>query len=196
MQAGKKNLIAAIFALLIFSAGVTGGYIYFTDRFASVQIRQAASQPWQPEKQDGDFSFIRVYYPSGGRLVMEERRVQRKFSLISVAEAAAEEFLKGPVTAAMTNTGKSDIPEGTRLLGIYQGSDGIVYVNLSDEFRRNFQGDALTEFLLLKGMYESIISNVQGADNVKLIVEGKEIESIGGHIYSMYPLKDVVQEVR
>ena len=86
------------------------------------------------------------------------------------------------------------IPPGVKVLGLYQGSDGILYVDFSDELRRNFQGDAAAEFLLLRGLYESIISNVKGVDDVKVLIEGKEIESIGGHVLALYPLKATVGE--
>ena len=121
---------------------------------------------------------------------MEERKVQR-LPEGSLVEQTVKEFLKGP-----SNTGKSVIPPGTRVLGVYLGSDGILYLDLSDEFRRNFQGDALTEFLVLKGLYESIISNGEAIDDVKLLVEGKEIESIGGHLFALYPLRSTVEEAR
>lgn len=173
-------LWAALF-LLLFAAGIAGGYIYFSKKTEDKQIAVTESQA---VPQEGDFSFVRVYHPSEGRLLMEERKVERRFNMLSVAEAVIGEFLKGP-----SNLGKSDIPAGTKLLRIFSGVEGVLYIDLSDEFRRNFQGDALTEFLLLKGLYESIISNVQGIDDVMVIIEGKEIESIGGHINSLYPLK-------
>jgi len=67
-----------------------------------------------------------------------------------------------------------------------------LYVDLSDEFRRNFQGDVLAEFLLLKGLYESLISNEQEIQDVKILIEGKEIETLGGHLLLTYPLREMV----
>jgi spore germination protein GerM len=84
------------------------------------------------------------------------------------------------------------LPRGARLLGIYKGTDGMLYIDLSDEFRRNFQGDVFAEFLLLKGLYESIISNIQDIQDVKILIEGKETETLGGHFFLLYPLKDMV----
>ena len=86
----------------------------------------------------------------------------------------------------------SSIPGDSRLLGVYKDTDQILYVDLSDEFRRNFQGDVYTEFFLLKGLYESLISNVPDIQDVKVLIEGKEIETLGGHLYLLYPLKDIV----
>lgn len=142
-------------------------------------------------KEADDSSFVKVYFPSEGRLIMEERKVKRMGSVTVSAEEIVEEFLKGPL-----HREKSEVPHGAKVLGLYFGTDGILYVDLSDEFRRNFHGDALSEFLLLKGLYESIISNVAGIDDVKILIEGKEMESIGGHLFALYPLKNTLTEVR
>jgi spore germination protein GerM len=188
MQGNKKRILWVLVFVLLFLGGIAGGFLYFSRSFGQKPI---AATALPEEKQGEDFSFIRVYYPSEGRLVMEERRVKRPGSLSAMAEETVKEFLRGP--SALT---KSDVPTGTKLLGTYSGSDGILYVDLSDEFRRNFQGDALTEFLLLKGLYDSIISNVTGIDDVKVVIEGKELESIGGHLFALYPLKNGLIEAK
>ncbi|MEK7741573.1 MAG: GerMN domain-containing protein [Nitrospirota bacterium] len=134
-----------------------------------------------------DMFTLRIYYPAGGRLQMEERKAQKKTIQMTVAEAVISEFLKGPV-----NVSVSEIPKDTKLIGLYRGDDGMLYVDLSDEFRRNFGGDAAAEFLLLRGLYESLISNVYDITDVKILIEGREMESLGGHLYLSYPLKDIV----
>lgn len=188
MPANKNKILWVLVFFLLFLGSIAGGFFYFSKSFGPKQI--AAPAP-QEERQGDDSSFIRVYYPSGGRLVIEERRVKRQDSLPAMAEGIVGEFLRGRSAAP-----KSDVPEGTKLLGAYSGSDGILYVDLSDEFRRNFQGDALTEFLLLKALYDSIISNLTGVDDVKVLIEGKEIESIGGHLFALYPLKNIIAGAR
>ena len=106
---------------------------------------------------------------------------------MDIADATVEEYLKGP-----RDKEGSVIPKDTKILGIYRGADKILYINLSDEFRRNFQGDVMAEFLLLKGLYESLISNIDDIQDVKVLVEGKELETLGGHLYLRYPLKEMV----
>jgi hypothetical protein len=68
----------------------------------------------------------------------------------------------------------------------------MLYIDLSDEVRRNFQGDALSEYLLLNGLYESLVSNISDFQDVKILVEGRELETLGGHIYLKYPLKNIL----
>ncbi|MBI4683919.1 MAG: GerMN domain-containing protein [Nitrospirae bacterium] len=171
---------------MLFAAGIAGGYFYFSKKFPQQPSPSGEAVQGITNITDDLFT-IRVYYPVEGRLQMEERKVQRKPVSMAVAEEVVAEFLKGPA-----NVKVSEIPKDTKIFGLYRGDDGILYVDLSDEFRRNFTGDAIEEFLLLKGFYESLISNVQDITDVKILIEGKEMENLAGHIYLIYPLKDVV----
>jgi len=184
MQRFMKKPYSIVLLAVLFLAGVVGGYLVFMKIF---------SQEMSPEDADeslimqGDLFSLRMYYPVNDRLLMEERKLPRRTAQLAIAEAAVEEFLKGPAGGVI-----SAIPSDAILLGLYKDTDQILYVNLSDEFRRNFQGDAYTEFFLLKGLYESIISNVPDIQDVKVLIEGQEIETLGGHLYLLYPLKDIV----
>lgn len=184
-MASKKYLWIPVF-LLLFAAGMTGGYFYFSKKFPSQALPTKETEEKIGRAIENMFT-LRIYYPAGGRLQMEERKVQRKTIPMTVAEAVISEFLKGPV-----NVSVSEIPKDTKLIGLYRGDDGMLYVDLSDEFRRNFGGDAAAEFLLLRGLYESLISNVYDITDVKILIEGREMESLGGHLYLSYPLKDIV----
>ncbi len=184
-MASKKYLWIPVF-LLLFAAGMTGGYFYFSKKFPSQALPTKETEE-KIGRAIEDMFTLRIYYPAGGRLQMEERKVQRKTIQMTVAEAVISEFLKCPV-----NVSVSEIPKDTKLIGLYRGDDGVLYVDLSDEFRRNFGGDAAAEFLLLRGLYESLISNVYDITDVKILIEGREMESLGGHLYLSYPLKNIV----
>jgi spore germination protein GerM len=137
--------------------------------------------------EDVDYTYLKLYYPYNNRLNMEDRRVPRTDSRIGAANSTVLEFLKGP--AGVTG---SYVPEGAELLGIYPGEEGILYIDFSEGVRNNFQGDALGEFLFLRGLYESLLSNVYGVAGVKLLIEGQEADSIGGHISISKALDEIV----
>jgi len=167
--------------VLLFSGGLLAGYLFFgkgdPKDARTEEVDEFAENP----------SFLNIYYPAKGRLEMEERRVAVTGKTEERARAVMEEFLKGP--AGME---PSYIPRNAKVREVYPGADRMLYVDLSEEFRRNFQGDAVSEFLLLRGIYESLLSNVQETTDVRLLVEGKEVESIGGHILAGLPLGRVV----
>lgn len=186
MQGGKSRFMITL-TLLLFVTGIAAGYLYFSG--SSTPLLKEDAAEYERSLQE-DALFVKIYYPSDGRLIIEERRIGRSMNMNNRAgaEAVAGEYFKGP-----SNKEKTVIPTGVKLLGIYLGSDGVLYINLSDELRRNFKGDATAEYLLLKGFYESIMTNVREVHDIKIIVEGKEIESIGGHLFSLYPLKETLQ---
>jgi hypothetical protein len=142
------------------------------------QKNTASSSPGMIVSREGaEYVNIRVFYPSPQGLVPEEREVEKSDLKMFMVEAAVNEYFKGP-----TGDASSSVPEGTKLLAILQGSDGTVYLNISHEFRSRFKGDAYGEFLLLRGLYESVMSNAGDVNGLKLLIEGKEVETIGGHI--------------
>jgi hypothetical protein len=172
-----------IVLVLLFLGSLAGGFWYFSksSRSQAPEERVASLPPIE------DLFTLKIYYPVGNQLQIEERRLQRRTTQIAIAETIVEEFLKGPAGIKT-----SEMPKDTRLLGIYIDENKMLYVDLSDELTRNFQGDALTEFLFLKGLYESLSSNLGEIEDVKVLIEGGERETLGGHLYLSYPLKDMV----
>jgi len=185
-MASKKYLWIPVF-LVLFAAGMSGGYFYFSKKFPSKAVSEAGIEG--AAGAIDDMFTVRLYYPVAGKLQMEERKVQRKTVRMTVAEAVINEFLSG-----RANAGLPEVPKDAKLLGLYRDESGMLYVDLSDEFRRNFSGDAAAEFLLLRGLYESLISNVYDITDVKVLLEGREMESLGGHVYLLYPLKELVSQ--
>ncbi len=79
------------------------------------------------------------------------------------------------------------LPEGTQLLGATV-KDGVATLNLSKEFRKNFNGGSTGEQMILFSIIDSLtsLSNVQ---SVQFLLEGKPQEAILGHLDTTEPLK-------
>jgi spore germination protein GerM len=173
--------------VIFFLAGASGGFFLFRkltlgEKPAAFPSAQDSGQPAADE-----VIALRFYFPVGGRLELVEKKVPRRTKQMPMTAALIEEYFKGP-----GNGRSSQVPQNVKLLGLYRDASQMLYVDLSDELRRNFQGDALGEYLLLKGVYESLISNLQDVRDIKILIEGKEAETLGGHIYLRYPLKNTV----
>jgi spore germination protein GerM len=172
---------------VLFMASASGGY-YLFHKFVRIEKEAAELAPQQTLSPGlEEFFTLRLYFPLGDGLQLVERKVVGRTKQSAIADAVIEEFFKGPGTGA-----PSPVPQNVKLLGLYRDASHTLYVDLSDEIRRNFQGDALSEYLLLKGIYESLISNLQDIQDIKVLIEGKEAESLGGHFYLNYPLKTIV----
>jgi hypothetical protein len=181
----NNRLLWIILVILFFIAGAAGSYFFIqTFELPERQSHPANGEALLPESIE--FSVLRIYRPAADRLEMTEKKIPKRISSTAITEAVVEEFFR------QASGGVSSIPAEVKLLGLYRDEDQMLYIDLSDEVRRNFRGDALSEYLLLKGLYESLVSNVRDFQDVKLLVEGRELESLGGHFYLKYPLKNTV----
>lgn len=172
---------------MLFIAGLAGGY-FLLGRSGLIR------SPISPEltalnlqHDETNYISLKLFYPQLGGLKTVERKLPDRSEQIAVAETVIEEFFKGE-----PDSNRLPMPHNVRLLGVYKDASRMLYIDLSDELRRNFQGDALSEYLLLKAFYESLAANLHELEDVKILVEGKELESLGGHVYLKYPLKNIV----
>jgi spore germination protein GerM len=167
-------------------AMITGGYFLVLSVLQSQEVKKAQSVQ-DASGNYKDYFFLRIYYPLRGRILFREIRIPKRTKQIALAESVVEEFFMEPDTIDI-----SYFPRNVKLLGLYKDPDRILYIDLSDEFLRNFQGDALSEYLLLKSLHKSLVSNLQDFRDYKILVEGKEIETLGGHYYLKYTLNDML----
>jgi hypothetical protein len=125
---------------------------------------------------------VTIFYPGEAGLVKEEKTLAGGSLPVKLAESVLQEYFKGL---------KNGLNK-TLVRGVYEDRNKILYVDLSDEFRRNFSGEARYEYYLLKSFYQTLVTNVSEVRDVKILIEGREIDSIGGHMLAIMPLRETV----
>lgn len=184
----NSKKIRVILVVILFLAGASGGFLIFRKITLKGKAMESPAAVQDANQMGGEeVVALRLYYPADGRLALSEKNIPRRLKQIAMATAVIEEYFKGPGSARSPH-----FPQNVKLLGLYKDASQVLYADLSDELRRNFQGDALDEYLLLKGIYETIISNLRDVQDVKILIEGKEAETLGGHLYLKFPLKNTV----
>lgn len=187
----RENRLIVMLLSVIFLLLFIAGYIYILKKHPpEIPVtEQPLEVSESSSKASGEeYTTVKIFYPNGAKLVMEEREIKRVFSQKKILKMVLHEFLKG-----LEGAERNIIPEDSLLLGIFIGNDGIAYINFSEEFRRNFHGDIIDEYLLLKGIYESTMTNIR-VDNVRILIENKEVDTIGGHFLADRPLKQLVTQ--
>jgi hypothetical protein len=181
----KRTVLIALVVLVVGS--VAGWFIakhYLIPDAAVTTPRQEQTPP--PYTWEGDAVTVKIAYPSVEGISYEERKIRRDSIRIRTAESILEEYVRG-------------LPgnlHDTKLLGLYQDSGSVVYVDLSEDLRRNFSGDARYEMNLLRSLLETITLNLEGVQDVRLLIEGKEVDSVGGHFQILYPLREWIGQQR
>ena len=79
------------------------------------------------------------------------------------------------------------IPKGTQLVRLFLDEDQIVYLDLSDEVWQNHPGGAWGEMMTIYSLVNTVMENFHTVQGVKILIMGKEIETLKGHMDTRYP---------
>jgi len=76
------------------------------------------------------------------------------------------------------------VPAGSEVKSVYMDSNGTCYVNLADSFKSSLPGGTTDEFFAVYSIVNTVMKNFKNVNGVRLLVEGAEMDTIGGHIKS------------
>jgi spore germination protein GerM len=82
----------------------------------------------------------------------------------------------------------SAIPKGTNIHGVFLGTKGEMYVDLSPEVASAHPGGSLDEALAVYAIVNALTTNLPDVTAVQILVDGKEVDSLAGHIDLREPL--------
>lgn len=83
----------------------------------------------------------------------------------------------------------SAIPQGTKLRTLFVTKAGEVYVDLSSELQTNHPGGTTNETLTVYALVSALTSNLPAVTGVQILVEGKEVETLAGHLDLRRPIE-------
>ena len=82
----------------------------------------------------------------------------------------------------------SVIPRGTKLRAFYVTDVGDAFVDLSPEVSSAHPGGSLMELLTVYAIVNAVTANLPKVQRVQILVEGREVDTIAGHIDVRRPL--------
>jgi hypothetical protein len=83
---------------------------------------------------------------------------------------------------------QSVIPSGTELRSFYVTERGDAFVDLGDRISSGHPGGSLTELLTVYAIVNAVTANLPAIQRVQLLVDGKEVDTIAGHVDVRRPL--------
>jgi germination protein M len=185
MTRGRLLAVSAAAALAAFTvtAIVTIG---IRNRAARQQPETPASAVQTAASTPGRKIKARLYYVSmdGTRLT----GVDREVTYADGTAAQAQEIVNAQLSAAAAPL-VSAIPPGTTLRALYLNTKGEVYVDLSKEVATAHTGGTQDELLTIYSIVDALTSNLPAVTAVQLLVDGKEVDTLAGHIDLRRPLE-------
>jgi hypothetical protein len=82
----------------------------------------------------------------------------------------------------------SVIPSGTMLRAFYVTERGDAFVDLSSDVVRGHPGGSLNELLTVYSIVNAVTANLPAARRVQILIDGKEADTLVGHVDLRRPL--------
>ena len=90
----------------------------------------------------------------------------------------------------------SPIPSGTQVHAVFLTAKAEAFVDLSHEIMTGHTGGSLNEALTVFAIVDAITVNLPDVSGVQILVDGKEIDTLVGHIDLRHPLGRSMKWVR
>jgi spore germination protein GerM len=86
----------------------------------------------------------------------------------------------------------SVIPDGTELLNVFLTRAGIVYLNLNRHIQDRHIGGLSAELATITSLVNTLLFNFKEINQVQILVEGTEIETLAGHVDCRKPFSKML----
>ena len=156
--------------------------------------REPAETPAEPEESaEGATteplarSSVEIYFPSalGNGLVGEYREI---FDTVTPGDRAKQiiaDLISGPTSPEALRV----LPPGTRLRQVFVLDNGVAYIDFSAELTEGLGGGSMSELLAVYSIIDSVAFGVQEIQRVALLVNGRPLETLNGHLDLRRPLR-------
>ncbi|NCC15527.1 MAG: hypothetical protein EOM28_04145 [Clostridia bacterium] len=125
-----------------------------------------------------EYAILKLYFTNADAsdLIVEDRVVEVNANQPR-ERTILEQLIAGPKEAGNYAT----IPAETKIMDVTTTSDGVCYVNLSQEFVSKHTGGSTGELLTIYSIVNSL-SELDNVDKVQFLIEGEKVEAFKGHI--------------
>jgi len=168
----KPVLIIIIIGVLL--AGYFGVKYIIVTRSNSLFNYEA-----QPKK-------VKLFYVNeNGKLQAEKREIQGATSVLDDVKICVAELVKGPKEKGLFAT----LPKDTELREAYLDDNRCVYLDFTKSILNEPKGGTTAEMQLIYSLVNTILDNFGQIASVRIMVEGQEVKTIGGHLDVNRPLR-------
>jgi hypothetical protein len=183
MRNKKASGVFILVLIAVFTVSMAMSYFYLKGKFEfdSSFIEEILSRQAITERKEQKEDTRRLYESKETAAQSDNDSWAVKNSSLAAAEDSIRKYLK---------------TYEARLLDLYMDKDGVVYVDMGNELKKNFKGDASEELNIIAGLYRNIEPEVPGFTALKILIEGHETETIGGHIDISKPVgKEIAENI-
>jgi hypothetical protein len=118
-----------------------------------------------------------VAYDDVGILQAQPARIP----LPSFRQERAEELLRALLVIYLDKSSPHPLPSGSEIRSVYLVDPGLAVIDINAAFADGHRSGVLEEELTVASLIQTLAANIPGISRVKILVEGKERETLAGH---------------
>jgi len=184
----KRGGSTGKFLAILFLIGI-GLFLFWMFRHDTMEgtkpkeVKQTVPEKKQsiPEKKKS----VVLYFSDdeGEFLIGEKRALPGAGSLQEEAKETVVELIHGPKGKLI-----STLPSKTKLIALQVDDQGLAKVNFNRNLTQDHPGGSSAEIMTVYSVVNSLALNFPEIKRVQILVEGKEIETITGHLSLNKPM--------
>jgi hypothetical protein len=182
----RRLTIIGLIVVVLAVAATAAVVIVYSRRSAQGVAKPAAAAPLPGTPLPGGRRIkARLFYVSEGgtRLTSIEQDVAFGETTVEQAKAIIAAQL-----APVADPQVSAIPPGAALRALFVTAQGEAYVDFSLEFASAHPGGSTNELLTIYSVVNALTANLPVITSVQLLVNGKEVDTLAGHVDLRRPL--------
>jgi hypothetical protein len=168
-------------ALALLLAAVLGMSIYawhMRGRAAATPVASTDTRPVvAPVAGPTERVTLWVAYDDIGLL----RAQSAQIPLPSGRQQRAEELLRALIALYLDKSSPHPLPPGSDVRSVYLVDPGLAVIDINAALADGHRSGVLAEELTVASLIQTVSANVQGILRVKILVEGKQRETLAGH---------------
>jgi hypothetical protein len=173
-----RSFVITVSVLLLAVLGMSFYAWHMRGRAAAVPVVATDTRPVvAPVAGPTEAVTLFVAYDDLGVLHAQSARIP----MPSVRQQRAEEVLRALIALYLDKSSPHPLPPGADIRGIYLVDPGLVVVDLNAAFADGHRSGVLAEELTVASFIQTLAANVPGILRVKILVEGKERDTLAGH---------------
>jgi Sporulation and spore germination len=173
-----RHLIIAVAVMVAIALGMSFYAWRMRGRVKSAEL-PANSQPVAPPAA-GPSEQVTLYVAYDDAEVLRARAV--RIPLPSGRQERAEELLQALVDLYLDKSSPHLLGPGSEIRGVYLVDPGLAVIDLNAAFANGHRSGVLTEELTMASLLGSLSANVPGINRIKVLVDGKERDTLAGHV--------------
>lgn len=159
--------------------GLVSALVWGLSGFITEDLPLSASIGSQPQQMQ-----VHLYFasPDQAFLTAEERVMPRENDPADLGKAVIDALIEGPGKDLMRT-----LPRETLVKSVFVTEEGIAYVDFNLAIRDHHPGGCRMEMLSIYSIVNSLILNVDPIKAVKLLIGGREAQTLAGHVDVRFP---------